>query len=91
MVDKAAFVGTVAGKLQELMAQGPASPIKDDVEKNIKAVLSGAFSKMELLTRDEFDAQVAVLRRTRELVEGLETRVSELEKQLASAQGQNKE
>ena len=64
MIDKAAFIGSVAGKLQDLVSQGPGHPLKDDFEKNVKAILTNAFSKMELLTRDEFEGQAAVLRRT---------------------------
>ena len=57
MVDKTDFIGTVAGKLQELVEQG--QPLRDDFEKNVRAILANAFSKMDLLTREEFDAQVA--------------------------------
>ncbi len=84
MIDKAAFIGTVAGKLQDLVSHGPGQPLREDLERNIKSVLTGAFSKMELLTRDEFSGQMAVLRRTREMVEALEKRVDELEKQAVS-------
>ncbi|CAM3618401.1 accessory factor UbiK family protein [Parendozoicomonas haliclonae] len=82
MVDKADFINSVAGKLQGLVSQGPGQPFREDFEKNVKAVLAGAFGRMELLTRDEFDAQAAVLQRTREMVEALEKRVAELEKNL---------
>ena len=85
MIDKAAFIGSVAGKLQDLVSQGPGHPLKDDFEKNVKAILTNAFSKMELLTRDEFEGQAAVLRRTREMVEALEKRVAELEKTVEQA------
>ncbi len=81
MIDKAAFIGSVASKLQELASHGPGQPMREDLEKNIKAVLTSAFNKMELLTREEFAGQMAVLQRTREMVEALEQRVSELEKQ----------
>lgn len=48
----------------------------DDVEKNFQSILKAAFGKLDLVTRDEFDAQVAVLQRTRK-------KVDELEKQFA--------
>ncbi|WP_281647764.1 accessory factor UbiK family protein [Parendozoicomonas sp. Alg238-R29] len=86
MIDKAAFIGTVAGKLQDIVSQGPGQPLKEDFERNIKAVLTNAFSKMELLTREEFEGQAAVLQRTREMVEALEKRVAELEKQAPVAE-----
>ncbi|MHB1567336.1 MAG: accessory factor UbiK family protein [Acidiferrobacter sp.] len=50
-----------------------------DVEKNVRAVLDGAFQRLRLVTRDEFEVQQAVLLRARELVEQLERRVTELE------------
>ena len=55
------------------------STMQDDVEKNIKAALSATFSKLDLVTREEFDVQTQVLHRTREKLEALEKRVTELE------------
>ena len=54
------------------------SPAKD-IEKNIKAMLQSGFSRLDLVTRQEFDVQAEVLRKTREMVERLEARVTELE------------
>ncbi|HMA32372.1 MAG TPA: accessory factor UbiK family protein [Casimicrobiaceae bacterium] len=61
-----------------------ASPARD-IEKNIKALLQSGLGRLELVTRREFDDQVEVLRRTREKVERLETRVAELEARLGAA------
>lgn len=55
------------------------SAMQGDVEKNIKAALSATFSKLDLVTREEFDIQTQVLHRTREKLEALEKRVTELE------------
>lgn len=55
---------------------------RDDVENHTRAAVLSVISKLELVTRDEFDAQQAVLLRTREKLEQLEVRVAELEKQL---------
>ncbi|HET7136314.1 MAG TPA: accessory factor UbiK family protein [Casimicrobiaceae bacterium] len=55
-----------------------ASPAKD-IEKNVKALLQSGLSRLDLVTREEFDVQVEVLRKTREKVERLEARVAELE------------
>ena len=58
------------------------SGLKDaqkDVENNIRSVLQAAFAKMDLVTREEFDVQTAVLARTRTKVEDLETKVAALE------------
>lgn len=54
----------------------------EDVRKNLRAVVSAGLERMELVTRDEFDVQSAVLARTREKVEQLEARVAELSERL---------
>ncbi|MEC7875207.1 MAG: accessory factor UbiK family protein [Pseudomonadota bacterium] len=58
------------------------SIFKDDLEKNLRATLNATFSKMELVTREEFDIQASLLSRTREKLEALQEKLSELEKQL---------
>jgi len=55
--------------------------LQEDMEKNLRAALQAALVKMELVTRDEFEVQSAVLQRSREKLEALEARVAELEKQ----------
>ncbi len=54
--------------------------LKKDVEKNFHTVLQNAFAKLDLVTRDEFDAQSKVLARSRKKIEALEEKVKELEK-----------
>lgn len=49
-------------KVSELLKNSPAR----DVERNVRAMLSQGFSKLELVTREEFDAQTQVLVRTRQ-------------------------
>ena len=56
--------------------------LKDDIEKNLRATLNAAFSKMDLVTREEFDIQASLLSRTREKLEGLQEKLSALEEQL---------
>ncbi|MED5534529.1 MAG: accessory factor UbiK family protein [Pseudomonadota bacterium] len=51
----------------------------EDMERNFKSLLQSALSRMDLVTREEFDVQMAVLSRTREKLEALETRLAELE------------
>jgi len=53
--------------------------VQHDIEKNIHAVLQSAFSKMDLVSRKEFDVQAAVLSRTREKLEALEKQIADLE------------
>ena len=62
------------------MQQSPAA----DLEKNLKALMSQGFAKLDLLTREEFDVQIEVLARTRAKLELLEARVAELEAQKKS-------
>ena len=54
----------------------------EDLERNFKSLLSSGFERMDLVTREEFDLQAAVLERTREKLEGLEARIAELEAKL---------
>ena len=56
--------------------------LKDDIEKNLRATLNASFSKMDLVTREEFDIQASLLSRTREKLEGLQEKLSTLEEQL---------
>ena len=53
--------------------------LHQDMEKNVKVMVQSALSKLDLVTREEFDVQTSVLARTRELVEQLEKRVAALE------------
>jgi hypothetical protein len=70
--------------IKRLLANLPAefSQIHLDLEKNLKAALRASFSRMELVTREEYDIQVALLQRTREKLVELEKQVVELEKRL---------
>ena len=68
----------INSKVSEILQNSPAK----DVEKNMRAVLSGVFSRLDLVTRDEFDVQQEVLQRTREKLTQLEAKVQELEQQL---------
>ena len=53
--------------------------MQEDAEKNIRSALTATFTKLDLVTREEFDVQAQVLLRTREKLEALEHRVAELE------------
>ena len=53
-----------------------------DVRKNLRAALTAAFDRLDLVTRDELEVQEAVLQRTRARLEDMEQRVAELEKKL---------
>lgn len=53
--------------------------LPEQVQQNIKASLSSAFAKMDLVTREEFEVQKGVLLKTREKLEAMETRIAKLE------------
>ena len=53
--------------------------LQKDFERNLRSALEGALRQLDLVTRDEFEIQQAVLRRTRDKLEALEARVAELE------------
>jgi BMFP domain-containing protein YqiC len=53
--------------------------LRRDLEQNFKGVLAGGLSKLDLVTREEFDVQAAVLKRTRAKLTLLEKRLAELE------------
>ena len=71
-------IDEINAKVSEIMQNSPAK----DIEKNIRVLLSGAFSRLELVTRDEFDVQQEVLQRTREKLMILEAQVADLEARL---------
>lgn len=52
---------------------------KNEMEKNIRAVMQNAFSKMNLVTREEFDVQANVLKKARMKIDELEKKLAELE------------
>ncbi|NOZ53153.1 MAG: accessory factor UbiK family protein [Gammaproteobacteria bacterium] len=65
-------------RLMNLLPQG-IRDVQNDVEKNLRSILQSSFAKLDLVTREEFDVQVAVLARTREKLEALEKQIAELE------------
>ena len=61
--------------------------LRDDLEANFKSVLQAGLAKLELVTRQEFDAQAGVLGRTRAKLEAFEQRLAGLEAELARRAG----
>ena len=72
---KQKLAAEMAGKVSEVLAMSPAR----DMEKNLKASLSVWLSKLDLVTREEFDVQAQVLAHTREKLMELEARLASLE------------
>ena len=71
-------INEISSKINELIKSSPIA----DIEKNIYALIQGAFTKLELVSREEFDIQTEVLRKTREQLTKMEARLIELETQL---------
>ena len=72
----------ISSKINETIA---ASPVKD-IEKNLRAMMGATFSRLDMVTREEFEVQQEVLVRTREKLEQLEQRLADLERAAASEQ-----
>ena len=70
------FIEELDRKMKEVLARSPAA----DLEKNLRALLASAFSRLDLVTREEFDVQREVLARTRAKLQELEAKLAELEK-----------
>lgn len=66
----------LAARAAALAANTPAA----EVEKNVRALLSSAFGRLDLVPREEFDVQAGVLARAREKLAELEARIAELER-----------
>lgn len=69
------FLDDLSRKIRDIVDSTPAP----DLNKNLRALLQGAFTKLELVTREEFDIQAEVLQRTRQKLEKLESRLAEME------------
>lgn len=74
----ARFLDDLARRLAAAMPAG-LTALREDVEANFKAVLQSGLAKLDLVTRQEFEVQSGVLRRTREKLEALQARVAALE------------
>jgi len=69
------FLSELSARLAAAAAENPAR----ELEKNFRGMLSAAFARMDLVTREEYDVQVQVLARAREKLAQLEARLAELE------------
>ena len=72
------ILDNLASRLASALPTG-IKEIKQDAEKNFRAILQGTFAKLDLVTREEFDVQTAVLSRTRDKLEELEQHITRLE------------
>lgn len=77
-MEKSTFINDMQNKIHQVLENSPAK----DIEKNLKAMMSQGFAKLDLVTREEFDVQAQVLANTRAKLEALEAQVAELEARL---------
>lgn len=71
-------INEISSKIKEILENSPLS----DADKNIHALIQGMLTKMELVSREEFEVQSEVLRNTREKLAQLEAKLAELESHL---------
>ncbi|MBI3918413.1 MAG: accessory factor UbiK family protein [Betaproteobacteria bacterium] len=74
MADKK-LLDEINERMKSVLAQSPAA----DIEKNLRVMLAAWFSRLDLVTREEFDVQREVLRRAQDKVAQLEARLAEIE------------
>jgi len=74
-MDMNTFFNDLQSKINQAIENSPAK----DIEKNVKSMMTQGFSKLDLVTREEFDVQAQVLAKTRAKLEALEARLAELE------------
>ncbi|HSX71092.1 MAG TPA: accessory factor UbiK family protein [Pseudomonas sp.] len=80
MLPPKAILDTLASHASRLFSGESAAP-RAELEAQFKALLQSAFGKLDLVGREEFDSQMAVLARTRARLEALEAKLAELEAQ----------
>ncbi|MDF0734224.1 accessory factor UbiK family protein [Pseudomonas entomophila] len=84
MLAPKAFLDALSDQASRLFSGDTAQP-RAELESQFKVLMQGAFSKLDLVSRDEFDSQMVVLARTRARLEALEQQVAALEARLAPA------
>ena len=84
MSPKNAWFEEFQKNVSDLIARSPAA----DIERNVKALMGQAFNKMDLITREEFDIQVDMLKRVQERAAALEAQVQQLEHRLSQLESQ---
>lgn len=76
-----AFLDAIGSQASRLF-NGETPLPSSEIETRFKSIVQGALSKLDVVSRDEFDSQMLVLARTRARLETLEARVAELEEKL---------
>lgn len=80
------IIEDLSQRLSSAVPEG-ARVLKQDLDRNFRAVLNSAFTRLDLVTREELEVQENLLARTREMLDALATRVDELERRLQDKAG----
>lgn len=84
------YPDNLAQRLADSLPKG-LQALREDIDRNLRASIEGGLAKLDLVTREEFEVQAAVLARTREKLERLETLVAELEQQVGADGERNRQ
>ncbi|MGK0500152.1 MAG: BMFP domain-containing protein YqiC [Oceanicoccus sp.] len=82
MTKQSDLIDKLTDKLSGLLGAATSGGLKEDAQRNIKVLLQSAFSNLDMVSREEFDAQVTVLQRSREKIDNLEKQLQHLSEQL---------
>ena len=82
MSDRSSNAGGASAFFDRL--KGGREPVLEQLDRNAKSLLQSALTRLDVVSREEFDAQTAVLKRTRERLEALEKQLAELNESLQS-------
>jgi len=75
MINRNDWIEDFQKNISELIARSPAA----DIERNMKAFMAQTFSRLDLVTREEFDLQVQLLEKALQRIAALESRLDQLE------------
>lgn len=84
---KGAPTDSLFERLNERFNKERRDPLFQQIDRNAKALLRTALARLDVVSREEFDAQTAVLKRTRQRLEALEQQIDVLNDQLSQEQG----
>ena len=84
MINRSDWVEDFQKNISELIARSPAA----DIERNMRAFMTQTFSRLDLVTREEFDVQAQLLEKALQRITALESRVSQLEGRHAPGYGE---
>ncbi len=79
------LIDGLSEQFSQLLSASRTLPGQEALQEQVRAILQRAFERLDLVSREEFDAQKAVLQRTREKVDALEKLLQELEKDTPSS------